>query len=85
MPNATARGPTSATAHHHGRDGVDFHHCVAQCQFCGPDSSAWALGGLIVSLFVAVGTAAAWLVRHPAAALVLAVVAVTAGTVFGGR
>jgi hypothetical protein len=89
MPNATVRGPTHATAHHNGhpggRNGVDFHHCVAQCQYCGPDSSAWALGGLVVSLFVAVGAAARWLVRHPTAALVLAVVAMAAGTVAGGR
>lgn len=57
--------------HHHD-------HCALRCPYCGPDSSAWAVGELFVAGVVAIGVLTWWLVRRPLAALVVAVVVLSA-------
>jgi hypothetical protein len=64
-----------SVVHHHD-------HCGLRCPYCGPDSSAWAVGEFLVASLVAVGRLAWWFARHPAAVVAAAIV-VTVVTVLG--
>jgi hypothetical protein len=53
-----------SVVHHHD-------HCAVRCPYCGPDSSAWAIGEVVVAGVVAAGVLAWWLIHKPVAALII--------------
>jgi hypothetical protein len=56
-----------SVVHHHD-------HCALRCPYCGPDSSAWAVGELVLAAVIALAVLGWWLARNPAVALAVAVI-----------